>query len=70
MIMDNNETLEMINTSLQQFGTEFVNAILSNEVLLDTLFNLCQGVKSMSKEERLNVANTVSKLGSQQSQFN
>lgn len=69
MIMDQNNNLEMINTSLQQFGVEFVSSLLKDEVLLDTLFNLCQGIKNFSKEEKANVAITVDKLGNQQSQF-
>ena len=56
------ENLEVINTSLKQFGSEFVSALLSDEVVVDTLSNLCDAIKQFSKEEKINIAQTIGKF--------
>ena len=70
MMIGQDENLEVINTSLKQFGSEFVSALLSDEVLVDTLSNLCDSIKQFSKEEKINIAQTISRFSEQNSPFN
>ena len=59
-----NENLDVIESSLQIFGAEFISSLLTDDTICDSLGNLVQAVKSLSKEDRLNVNQTITKMTS------
>ena len=69
MFIDQNEGIDVINASVQQFGPEFTTGLLTDETMLESLFSICEAIRRFSKEERQNIAVTVSKLAKRDSQF-
>lgn len=59
-----NENLDVIEASLQTFGAEFISSLLIDETICDSLDKLIQAIKSLSKEDRINVNQTITKMTS------
>ena len=59
-----NENLDIIESSLQVFGAEFISNLLLDDTICDSLDKLIQAIKSLSKEDRVNVNQTVIKMTS------
>ncbi len=59
-----NENLDVIESSLQVFGSEFISSLLTDDTTCDSLDRLIQAIKSLSKEDRLNVNQTITKMTS------
>lgn len=69
MFIDSNETIDVINQSIGVLGLELVTTLLTDEVVLESIYSLVQAVQSLNPEERKGILDSLSKFSSKNSVF-